>query len=77
MLALFVCALEFPVGFFKLCDLCGQLHIAIVLLMRFTSVVWVALCVLPCEALFWSTIRIVLLSVPSVVAILHAPMLLS
>ncbi len=42
-----------PVGFFKLCDLHGQLCLASVLLSWCTSVVWVALHALPCEGLFW------------------------
>ena len=48
----FVRALEFFVRFFKLCDLCIQVCIFGVLLMRHISVAWVALHAPPCEGFF-------------------------
>ena len=48
----FIHDLEFPVGFFKLRNLHGQLRIAIVMLMQCTSMAWVALRALPCKGLF-------------------------
>ena len=69
--------LQFTVGFFEFSDFCGQLHVAIVLLMQCMLVEQIALHILPCKAFFQSTVQIVLLAVTCVVGVLHTPMLLA
>ena len=52
MLAVFAHVLELFVGFFKLRDLHGQLHVASVMLAWLVSAAWIALRALPYECLF-------------------------
>ena len=76
-LALFVCMLDFLVRFFKLGNLCGQLHITTVMLAQRISVEQAALHALPCKGFLWSIALLILTTVPCIMGILHAPMLLS
>ena len=43
--------------FFKLCNLCGQLHIASAMLIQYTFIAHVVLHALPCKGLLWSTLE--------------------
>ena len=75
--SLFVCALEHLVRFFKLCDHCGQLRVAIVLLVQCSSIEQIALHAFPCEGLFWSPVFLILTALHCVMGVVHAPMLLA
>ena len=76
-LAFFARTIEFLVKLFRLCDLHGQLCIASVMLAWHVSVAWIALCAIPCEGLLWSSILLILMALPHIMGIVHAPMLLA
>ena len=81
MLAFFAGALEFPVGFLKLCNFFGQLCISTIVIARRISgmwcivVVWSALRTFPCKGLFWSTVLLIHMTLHSIMDRVCTPML--
>ena len=79
VLALLIHALEFLVRFFKLRYLRRQLHVTIVTCARRILIAQFELLLraFPCEGPLRSTVLIILMAVPRIMGILHAPMLLA